>query len=393
MPANTISQVYTMSPITPVSPTPSWRNIFKASSKKSSRPQTVVDPRQHLTLETHHDDYIATFDIHAESNAIHPPLTPASSNRYSYNSSDTRSSDSNGGGGGRQNASSFGLAGDTTRSNSPTHINPSVSSQSILSVRSRSQLNPAAVSSSRGKKPGKSQPSHQHRDQAPASSSQQSLKINNGNGNTLSSRGNLMGPLSPRSMSASASRFIRRVASAPSTKYLFAKDARQSPAHGGFKNGFLSPSSERHMPPPPPVPETPTRHRHSPPRYPFDQYNRLADNTNPPPSPKLSSRSRAHTTQFNKSTPILESPPAPPPQRITPRRTYSSNSIKVSQASVYPAHTVTFLLKKNLFIVFKVEVGPNSFQKIKLLGRGDVGKVYLVREKRSDKLFAMKGRF
>jgi serine/threonine protein kinase len=50
------------------------------------------------------------------------------------------------------------------------------------------------------------------------------------------------------------------------------------------------------------------------------------------------------------------------------RRTYSSNSIKVG----------------------KVEVGPSSFQKIKLLGRGDVGKVYLVREKKTDKLFAMK---
>lgn len=39
----------------------------------------------------------------------------------------------------------------------------------------------------------------------------------------------------------------------------------------------------------------------------------------------------------------------------------------------------------------QVEVGPGSFQKIKMLGRGDVGKVYLVREKKSGKLFAMKG--
>ena len=39
----------------------------------------------------------------------------------------------------------------------------------------------------------------------------------------------------------------------------------------------------------------------------------------------------------------------------------------------------------------QVEVGPSSFQKIKLLGRGDVGKVFLVREKKSGKLFAMKG--
>ena len=39
----------------------------------------------------------------------------------------------------------------------------------------------------------------------------------------------------------------------------------------------------------------------------------------------------------------------------------------------------------------KVEVGPSSFSKIKMLGKGDVGRVYLVREKKSDKLYAMKG--
>lgn len=51
------------------------------------------------------------------------------------------------------------------------------------------------------------------------------------------------------------------------------------------------------------------------------------------------------------------------------RRTYSSNSIKVRN----------------------VEVGPGSFDKIKLIGKGDVGKVYLVREKKSNRLYAMKG--
>ncbi|KAF2145811.1 uncharacterized protein K452DRAFT_220793 [Aplosporella prunicola CBS 121167] len=50
------------------------------------------------------------------------------------------------------------------------------------------------------------------------------------------------------------------------------------------------------------------------------------------------------------------------------RRTYSSNSIKVRT----------------------VEVGPGSFDKIKLIGKGDVGKVYLVREKKSSRLYAMK---
>ena len=58
-------------------------------------------------------------------------------------------------------------------------------------------------------------------------------------------------------------------------------------------------------------------------------------------------------------------------QNLAFRRTYSSNSIKVRE----------------------VEVGPGSFDKIKLIGKGDVGKVYLVREKRSSRLYAMKGMY
>ncbi|KAK0552458.1 serine/threonine protein kinase, AGC [Tilletia horrida] len=50
------------------------------------------------------------------------------------------------------------------------------------------------------------------------------------------------------------------------------------------------------------------------------------------------------------------------------RRTYSANSIKVRD----------------------VEVGPNSFVKVKMLGKGDVGKVYLVKEKKTERLYAMK---
>lgn len=49
-------------------------------------------------------------------------------------------------------------------------------------------------------------------------------------------------------------------------------------------------------------------------------------------------------------------------------RNYSSNSIRVTD----------------------VQVGPQSFEKLKLLGKGDVGKVYLVREKATKNLYAMK---
>jgi protein-serine/threonine kinase len=62
-------------------------------------------------------------------------------------------------------------------------------------------------------------------------------------------------------------------------------------------------------------------------------------------------------------------PPQAPGLSPAFRRTYSSNSIKIRN----------------------VEVSPSSFDKIKLIGKGDVGKVYLVREKKSNRLYAMKG--
>lgn len=65
---------------------------------------------------------------------------------------------------------------------------------------------------------------------------------------------------------------------------------------------------------------------------------------------------------------VLSALPAPSTS-LAFRRTYSSNSIKVRN----------------------VEVSPASFDKIKLIGKGDVGKVYLVREKKSSRLYAMKG--
>ncbi|KAJ2053340.1 serine/threonine protein kinase, AGC, partial [Coemansia sp. S2] len=91
--------------------------------------------------------------------------------------------------------------------------------------------------------------------------------------------------------------------------------------------------------------------------------------------------------QYHSATPLgdsLESPGSIRSQFSTPlgsasrpltragmtaiRRTYSSNSMKVQ----------------------KIAVGPKSFTKIKLLGKGDVGKVYLVRQKDTGKLYAMK---
>lgn len=87
-----------------------------------------------------------------------------------------------------------------------------------------------------------------------------------------------------------------------------------------------------------------------------------------------STHSMVETVPVNNllSIPTVSSIPSPGQIRnsVAFRRTYSSNSIKVRN----------------------VEVGPSSFDKIKMIGKGDVGKVYLVREKRSSRLYAMKGK-
>ncbi|PVU93065.1 hypothetical protein BB559_003468 [Furculomyces boomerangus] len=80
-------------------------------------------------------------------------------------------------------------------------------------------------------------------------------------------------------------------------------------------------------------------------------------------TPSTSRPYKAHS-----STPSQDSTQSRYSNSSVIRRTYSSSSIRVQ----------------------KVQVSPSSFTKIKLLGMGDVGKVYLVREKLTSKLYAMK---
>ncbi|EEP80362.1 serine/threonine-protein kinase nrc-2 [Uncinocarpus reesii 1704] len=86
------------------------------------------------------------------------------------------------------------------------------------------------------------------------------------------------------------------------------------------------------------------------------------------PSPKLSFVDKSDPNVTSVTDVDRASALSVPRSFVNYRRTYSSNSIKVRN----------------------VEVGPGSFDKIKLIGKGDVGKVYLVREKKSNRLYAMK---
>ncbi|KAF8528903.1 Pkinase-domain-containing protein [Hysterangium stoloniferum] len=318
-----------MSPVSPTSPSHSWKNIFRGVVPKRSR---ATNSNPHLTLDTHHEfisspisnPSLPPFE-HLPDLPSNVPLTPASINRYSYNSSDTRSSDS----------------GSANNQRLSAHL----SSHLTMSPRSRTKSD----KSDKLKKTVHKAPSTQT-----ASSSQQSLRVSH----TPPRNG---GPLSPRNMSASASRFIRRVASAPSTKNLFTRDSRHNSSYSAVKNGLLSPAEI--VPPVPGIASTP-RSMNA-----LSEQEAYAIETQSSRSFKALHRPRSHTTQGKPSpTKGIENRAMQPPGRAAFRRTYSSNSIKVGH----------------------VEVGPSSFHKIKLLGRGDVGKVYLVREKKTEKLFAMK---
>lgn len=85
-----------------------------------------------------------------------------------------------------------------------------------------------------------------------------------------------------------------------------------------------------------------------------------------PPVPRLRKAASAAepASMHFKPTGTTTSTPLRPPER-----SYSTNSVQ----------------KRS------VEVGPSSFTKIKLLGRGDVGKVYLVQQKDNGRLYALKG--
>ncbi|KAL7663801.1 non-specific serine/threonine protein kinase [[Candida] zeylanoides] len=72
--------------------------------------------------------------------------------------------------------------------------------------------------------------------------------------------------------------------------------------------------------------------------------------------------------EFDLNKHIGELKPTGRPRTLTQGRMYSTAATKILDA----------------------QVNQNSFDKIRLLGRGDVGKVYLVKEKSSNKLYAMK---
>ncbi|THH10249.1 hypothetical protein EW146_g8436 [Bondarzewia mesenterica] len=284
----------------PSSPAQTWKSIFRIGNG-SSRKLVVNGNGNSLTLDT-------GFLPSTMPSTPNPSLTPgpivSMDQRSSYNSSNTQSSDSN---------------NDRSHHHHPTFTPPAYSSQASADASHGSQSR-QRTKSERQRVLGYAQRP------IPASASQQHFQ----DGDPASGSPRIGGPLSPRTMSASASRFLRRVASAPNAKGLFNIGSRPS-SMGGVPTSLSASevgttSSET-------TSSTSSRGR----------------NGRAFSSPGLPKVAEAASSSSSWSS------PAQGPGKVAFRRTYSSNSIKVRS----------------------VEVGPSSFQKIKLLGRGDVGKVFL----------------
>ncbi|KAJ7368134.1 Pkinase-domain-containing protein [Mycena albidolilacea] len=319
------SQVEVSSPSSPRTHTPpAWKTVFRFANSSSRKLAQNGPP---LSLDTHSLGVSSSGRGRTPLTPTPSQLTPASflgsepERSSSSNSSNTRSSDSN------------RALGPPRGPRQPRH-QQSVDALSVAaSSKSRSRPNPEKQPLSRSpstallSKPSTAGPSQ---------------------GSFLPP--SRSGPLSPKAMGASATRFIRRVASAPNAKGLFSSSRLSSTT----KNGMLAPAD--------PVPPLPSVMSNSLEHGGADSLETNSSGSSRGGRPTYQGRGNTLTTP-RISNGMLEGP-----GKISVRRTYSSNSIKVRQ----------------------VEVGPSSFVKIKMLGKGDVGKVYLVREKKTDKLFAMK---
>ncbi|KAJ7499082.1 Pkinase-domain-containing protein [Mycena latifolia] len=304
------------------SPPHGWKTVFRFANS-SSRKLAVSGPP--LSLDTHSLSSPVSGRGRTPLTST-PSLTPASflsGPRSSSNSSDTQSSDSN---------RALGPSRGQHPRAQPRH-QQSVDALSVA-ASSRSRTKPE-------KQPLSRSPSALLAKPSTAGPSQASFALPPVQSTSRA------GPLSPKAMGASASRFIRRVASAPNAKGLFSGSRSSSTT----KNGMLAPADP--VPPLPNVMSSSLEHG-------TDSLETISSG---------SSRGRPQNGRGNTlTTPRISNGMVEGPGKVAFRRTYSSNSIKVRQ----------------------VEVGPSSFVKVKMLGKGDVGKVYLVREKKTDKLFAMK---
>lgn len=293
-----------LDPPTPISPhelpsqrtvsSPSWKSVFRfanSSSKKLSSTPLTLD-----TQSFHTQNPNLTTPI-----TPNPSLTPASllsDQRSSYNSSSTQSSGSDAGTPSRSPYRPPDSRPDTHQHHQQ-QLPMSTDALSVTpSARTRNRTKSEKQRTALSRNPGSRTKSQT------ANPSQASFATPH----SMSRQTGSSGPLSPKSMGASASRFIRRVASAPNAKGLFSISTRSS-SSTTTKNGLLAPAD-----PMPPLPNMLSSSMENG----TDSLETISSG---------SSRGRTRPTRAQtKSNGIPETP-----EKIAFRRTYSSNSIKVRQ--------------------------------------------------------------
>lgn len=243
-----------------------------------------------------------------------PSLAPGSflpiDERSSYNSSNTRSSDSNVG----AVPNSPYLVPDSRLF--PCQHQPHLQQSSVSNVEANGMVTPQQPQSRVRTKSEKQRMMQGRPPQTPtkpqtATGSQQSFALPQSHA-ASSSRS---GPLSPRAMGASATRFIRRVASAPNAKHLFSSGSRSS---APTKNGLLAPADM--VPPVPGAPSTSSDHGD-------DSLETLSSGS----SRGRSNRNERYPGNSHLSKTRIVNGAHDGPGKMAFRRTYSSNSIKVRQ--------------------------------------------------------------
>ena len=267
-----------------------WKSVFRfpnSSSKKLSSNGTSSETKSLFHSPS------AYFDVTSVApNSSPTPLSNISDQRSSYNSSTTQSSDSNG-------AMSSGCSYFTQRKDTYP-LYPS-SKPSDTSSRSRQHTELERVRPNTTLSRFKPQT---------VDTSQSSFPVTP----PTSPRSRTNGPLRPKSVGATASRLIRRVASAPNAKGLFSLGSRSSSA---TKNGLLAPAHT--VPPLPPLISNSMEQG-------ADSLETMSSGSS---RERMSRVMNASTTPYGKLTNGLTLPPVP--GKVAFRRTYSSNSIKVRQ--------------------------------------------------------------
>ena len=281
----------------PRSPSSHWTSVFRlpnSSSKKLNIHSTS------LALDTHLDS--AYEGIASNTHSTAPSLTPTSyiSDQRSSYSSYTKSTDSN------SAATSRSPFSSTSQNNSfcpPPHPHQSPINETLPSP------SPSFRQTGKGQNKSEKQRLALSRDQAHLRNTKpQTTNSNHASYNVpkTPSRSKTNTPLSPKAVGASASRFIRRVASAPNAKGLFTLGSRSGST---TRNGMLAP-----------IPPLPT-----------------------PISSYMEKETDSLETLSSSSSKGRLGPPSAPVTPIkgtsslgTPafRRTYSSSAIKIRQVSV-----------------------------------------------------------